>query len=93
MPRYMVERLFDVGQDQMDGVGRRSRLIIEGKYPSITWDHSHVSIDDDGRVRTFCLYEAGSEDEIRSHAKQLGFHEIQRVTEIVGDVTPADFPS
>jgi hypothetical protein len=89
----MVERLFAVGQDEMDGVGKRSREIIEGQYPSIIWDHSHVAVDDDGRVRTFCLYEADSEHEIRSHAKQLGFHEIQRVTEIVGDVTPADFPA
>lgn len=93
MPRYMVERLFAVGQDEMDGVGKRSRTIIETQYPSIVWDHSHVAVDDDGRVRTFCLYEADSEDEIRSHAQQLGFHEILRVQEIVGDVTPADFPT
>ena len=93
MPRYMVERLFEVGQEQMSGVGTRSRQIIERQYPSITWEHSHVAIDDDGRVRTFCLYEAGSENEIRSHAQQLGSHEILRVQEVVGDVTPADFPS
>lgn len=93
MPRYMVERLFVVGQEQMDRVGRRSREIIEGQYPSITWEHSHVAIDDDGRVRTFCLYEAENEDDIRSHAQDLGQHEILRVKEIVGDVTPADFPA
>jgi hypothetical protein len=93
MPRYMVERLFVVGQEQMDGVGRRSREIAEERYPSITWEHSHVAIDDDGRVRTFCLYGASNEDEIRAHARELGLHEILRVSEIVGDVTPADFPS
>ena len=93
MPRYMVERLFVVGQDRMDSAGKRSREIIEDRYPTIVWEHSHVAVDDDGRVRTFCLYEAGNEDEIREHARELGLHEIIRVDEIVGDVTPADFPA
>lgn len=93
MPRYLVERQFSVGQEQMNAVGRRSREIAEERYPSITWEHSHVAIDDDGRVRTFCLYEASDEGEIRQHAEDLGQHEVLRVSEIVGDVTPADFPS
>lgn len=93
MPRYLVERQFSVGQEQMDAVGRRSRAIAEERYPEIVWEHSHVAIEDDGRVKTFCLYAAPSEDVIRSHAQELGQHEILRVAEIVGDVTPADFPS
>lgn len=93
MPRYLIERQFEVGQEQMNAVGRRSRAIAEDRYPSITWEHSHVLIDDDGRVQTFCVYEAGSEDEIRRHAQELGQHDVVRVAEIVGDVTPDDFPS
>ena len=92
MPRYLVERHFEVGQEQMDAVGRRSREIVEDRYPAITWEYSHVAVDDDGRVRTFCMYEAPDEDTIRQHASELGFHQIVRVAEIVGDVTPADFP-
>lgn len=93
MPRYLVERQFTVGQEQMDAVGRRSRELLEQRYPSIRWEHSHVAINDDGLVRTFCIYEGRSEDEIRSHARELGLHEIHQVSELVGDVTPADFPS
>jgi len=93
MPRYLVERQFSVGQEQMNVVGRRSREIAEERYPGITWEHSHVTVGDDGRVKTFCLYAATDEDEIRNHAQELGQHEILRVSEVVGDVTPADFPS
>jgi hypothetical protein len=92
VPRYLIERQFMVGQEQMDAVGRRSRQIKEERYPEIVWEHSHVAIGDDGRVQTFCLYEAPDEDVIRRHASDLGLHEIVRVSEIVGDVTPEDFP-
>lgn len=93
MPRYLVERQFSVGEEQMNALGRRSREIAEERFPEITWEYSHVAVDDDGRVQTFCLYEAPSEDVIRRHAQELGWHQIVRVAEIVGDVTPADFPS
>lgn len=93
MPRYLVERQFSVGQEQMDAVGRRSREIVRERFPEITWEHSHVAIGDDGRVKTFCLYGAPSEDVVRRHAQELGQHEVLRVVEIVGDVTPADFPA
>jgi hypothetical protein len=93
VPRFLVERQFSVGQEQMDAVGRRSREIAEERYPDIVWEHSHVAIGEDGRVHTFCMYEAPDEDQIRRHAHELGMHEVLRMSEIVGDVTPADFPS
>ncbi|HZU59595.1 MAG TPA: nickel-binding protein [Solirubrobacteraceae bacterium] len=92
MPRFLVERQFEVGQEQMDAVGRRSREIAEESYPTIVWEHSHVAVGEDGRVQTFCLYEAPEAEVIHQHAQELGLHQIVRVTEIVGDVTPADFP-
>lgn len=92
MPRYLVERQFEVGQEQMSLVGRRSREIAEERYPSIVWEHSHVAVLEDGRVQTFCVYEAPDEGIIRQHAQDLGLHQIRSVVEIVGDVTPADFP-
>ncbi|HEY1521717.1 MAG TPA: nickel-binding protein [Solirubrobacteraceae bacterium] len=93
MPRFLVERQFTVGQEQMQAVGRRSREILEQSYPEVVWEMSHVAIGEDGRVQTFCLYESPDEDQIRHHAKELGLHEVLRVSEVVGDVTPADFPS
>jgi Protein of unknown function (DUF4242) len=77
----------------MNAVGRRSREIIEERYPEIVWEHSHVSVRDDGLVRTLCVYAAPDEDQIRSHARDLGLHEVLSVDEIVGTVTPADFPA
>jgi hypothetical protein len=93
VPRYLVERHFSVGEEQMNAVGRRSRAIAEERFPDITWEHSHVTVGDDGRVRTFCVYKAPDEDEVRGHAALLGQHEVLQITEIVGDVTPDDFPS
>ena len=92
MPRYMIVRSFDVGESQMPAVGRRSREIVEDELPEITWEHSHVVVDDNGKVRTFCVYEAPSEGVVRDHSSRLGQHRIDSIDEIVGDVTPADFP-
>lgn len=93
MPRYLVERQFSVREQDMADVGRRSREILEQRYPEVRWDHSHVTIGEDERVKTFCLYEAPSEESIRGHAHELGLHEVLSISEIVGDVTPADFPA
>jgi hypothetical protein len=92
MPRYLVVRSFDVTEDQMPAVGRRSRGLIEGDFPDITWEHSHVVVGDDGLVRTFCVYGAPDEDAVREHSKKLGKHTLDELHEIAGDVTPADFP-
>jgi hypothetical protein len=93
MPRYMIVRSFDVGEGEMPTVGRRSREIVENDLTQITWEHSHVVVDDQGLVRTFCVYEAPSEDMVREHSSRLGQHRIDSLEEIVGDVTPADFPA
>jgi hypothetical protein len=92
VPRYLIERCFTVGEEQMNAVGRRSREIAEERYPSIKWEHSHVVLLDDGSVQTFCVYSAPGEDELRRHAEELGDHTVRQIGEIVGDVTPDDFP-
>ena len=88
----MVVRSFDVGEPEMPGVGRRSRELTETDFPEITWEHSHVVVDDSGRVRTFCVYAAPSENVVRAHSAALGQHKLDSIDEIAGDVTPADFP-
>jgi len=92
MPRYMIVRSFDVGEAEMPTVGRRSREIVEDDLTQIVWEHSHVVVGDDGLVRTFCVYEAPNEELVREHSTRLGRHRIDSLEEIVGDVTPADFP-
>jgi hypothetical protein len=93
MPRYMIVRSFDVSEPEMQGVGRRSRELTEDEFTDITWEHSHVVVDDEGKVKTYCIYAAPSEAMVREHATRLGKHQIDALHEIAGDVTPADFPS
>ena len=88
----MIVRSFDVGESGMPAVGLRSRQIVDGELPEIVWEHSHVVVDEGGLVRTFCVYDAPNEEMVREHSSRLGQHRIESVDEIVGDVTPADFP-
>ncbi len=92
MPRYLVERVFHVSEDKMPEVGRRSKEVAIQSFPEITWEHSHVVVDDAGSVKTYCVYDAPSEEIVRRHGDELGLHDIQSVYEIAGDVSPDDFP-
>jgi hypothetical protein len=92
MPRYVVERTYTVDLDAMPTVGKRSRQIRNDQYPQIIWEHSHVVVDDDGTVKSFCVYDAPSQEVVRQHAGQLGDHHVDAIYEIAGDVTPEDFP-
>jgi hypothetical protein len=92
VPRYLIVRTFTVDADEMPEVGRRSKQVGQEQFPQIAWEHSHVAVDDQGVVRTFCIYSAPDETAIREHAVALGQHTIDSVHEIAGDVSPADFP-
>ena len=48
MTKLMVERSFEVGEDQMTEVGKRSKRIALEEFPEIIWHHSHVVVGDDG---------------------------------------------
>lgn len=93
MPRFLVERVFgEVDDKRLQELGARSKRVAVEEFPEVTWEHSHVVVDDDGQSRTFCVYDAPTEDVVRQHALRLGFHEIARIYEIGGDVSPDDFP-
>jgi hypothetical protein len=92
MPRYVVERTFDVDEDAMPAVGTRSRRLAEEEFPEIVWEHSHVVVDNDGTLKSFCIYAAPDEETIRRHGALLGSHMINHIYEIGGDITPDDFP-
>ena len=94
MPRYMIVRSFDVGEADMPAVGRRSREIVENELPEITWEHSHVVVDDDGqRAHVLRLRGAERRRSCATTRAGSGQHRIDSIDEIVGDVTPADFPA
>jgi hypothetical protein len=88
----MIVRTFDVVEEGMPGVGRRSRELVDNEFPEIIWEHSHIVVDETGKVRSFCVYDAPDIDMVRAHSSRLGRHEIDSIDEIAGDVTPADFP-
>jgi hypothetical protein len=92
MPRYMIVRKFTVTENEMPAVGRRSKEIVVHQYPQIIWEHSHVVVDDEGKVRTYCVYAAPTAEIVIEHSARLGQHVIDSIEEIAGDVTPADFP-
>jgi hypothetical protein len=92
MPRYLVERRFNVTEDAMPTIGRKSREVLRDEVKSVTWELSHVVVGDDGLVTTFCVYDAPGEDAVMQHATLLGEHHIASLHEIAADVTPEDFP-
>jgi hypothetical protein len=94
MGRYLIERTFDeVDEEQLRAIGARSKAIATEQFPEIVWEHSHVVTDDDGNIKSFCVYTAPSDQMIRDHAGALGFHQLGAVYEIGGDISPADFPA
>ena len=91
MPRYLIERFFDriSDEDMLAAVVRSDRIAAE-RYPEIVWEHSHVVMDDDGAIKTYCIYSAPTEEMLREHADGFGAHVITNLYEIVEDVTPED---
>ena len=93
MPRYVIERTYDVDEDELPNVATRSKKIALEQFPGvIVWEHSHVVVDEDGTLKSFCVYEAPDVETVRKHAAVLGNHVVDHIYEIGGDVTPADFP-
>jgi hypothetical protein len=91
MTRFLVERVFDpMSEEELIATNVRSKQIILDDFEDITWEHSHVCADEDGTVRSYCVYAAPSTDRVREHASLLGAHTIVRVSEIAGDIDPAD---
>src|SRR5215213_9523343 len=91
MPRFVVERSFAqiTDEDFLAAAVRSDRTMTES-FPGITWEHSHVCVDESGGITTFCIYEAPDEETIRDHADAFGSHSVARIYELLEDVTPLD---
>ena len=77
MPRYVIERDFGkVSEDEMQEVAAKSKVTGSDHFPDIRWEHSHVVADDDGAIKSFCVYEAPSTDRLQEHADRVGGHEV-----------------
>ena len=92
MPRFLIERVFSVDEAQMPAVSRESKRLAIEEFPTIVWEHSHVVSDDDGRIKSFCVYSAPDPQRLQDHADEVGFHRIGMIYQIGGDVSPSDFP-
>jgi hypothetical protein len=89
VPRYMIERDFgSIGEDEMQEIAARSKLIGAEQFSDIVWEHSHVCGDDEGAVKSFCVYAAPNEDRLQDHADRVGGHVVTRIYEIHADLTP-----
>ena len=89
MPRYVIERDFGkVSEDEMQEVAAKSKVTGIDHFPDISWEHSHVCANDDGAIKSFCVYEAPTAERLEEHAARVGDHAVTRVYEIVGDITP-----
>ena len=92
MPRFVIERTYTVEEAEVPVVATRSKRLARDEFPQIVWEHSHVVIDSDGTPKSFCVYDAPTEEMVREHANALGDHTVIAIYEIAGDVTPDDFP-
>ena len=91
MPRYVIERDFGmVGEDEMEEIPVRSKMIGIEQFPDIHWEHSHVCSDDAGAIKSFCVYSAPNKERLREHAHRLGGHSLTKIYEIVGDIDPEE---
>lgn len=70
--RYMIERdIPEVGsleREQLQGAAAKSNEALAQLAPHVQWVESFVAAD-----KTFCVYLARSEDDIKKHAEISGF--------------------
>jgi hypothetical protein len=86
MKRFMIERdIPGIGQFKpadLCGAARTSNTALAAIGPAIQWQHSYVAGD-----KTFCIYLAESEADIRKHSELSGIP-VSKVTEIAQIIDP-----
>jgi Protein of unknown function (DUF4242) len=94
MPRYLIERVWSpIEEDEMAAKGPLSKRILteDEQFSRVSWEHSHVVMDEEGQLKSFCVYTSPNTELIREHAALLGDHTIRGIYEIGGDISPEDF--
>jgi Nickel responsive protein SCO4226-like len=85
--KFVIEReVPGIGGQDRAGMGQAAKVSngALARIDGIQWQHSYVTAD-----KTFCIYLAESEDQIREHARLSGFpaNKITEVTEIIDPTT------
>lgn len=58
---------------ELETAGAKSARIGNEDMPDqVRWIRSYVVNEPDGRIGTFCIYEARDEESIREHARRVG---------------------
>jgi hypothetical protein len=80
MPRYLVERTFENGDEPLSAGAEATVRAISAANTrdQVTWIHSYVSTD---HRRVFCVYEAASPEAVR-HASSLSRLPVDSITEV-----------
>jgi len=94
MPRYLIERVWNsMQEEEMAAKGPLSKRILteDGQFSRVEWEHSHMVMDEDGQLKSFCVYSSPNTELIREHAELLGDHTVKGIYEIGGDISPEDF--
>jgi hypothetical protein len=86
MKKYIIEREIPgvdrMGPSDLSGAAKTSNAALAQLAPRVQWVQSYVAKD-----KTFCVYLAENEDDIREHARISGFP-ANKITEIVGIIDP-----
>ena len=88
MPQYLIEREIagagNMSGDQLRDASKHSNTVIAELGPEIQWVQSYVAGD-----KIYCVYNAPSEDLIRSHADKSGFpaNKITAVSAVINPLT------
>ena len=88
MKRFMIERnIPGIGEfsiTELCGASRASNQALATIGPAIQWQHSYVAGE-----KTFCVYLAESEDEIKKHSELSGipYTQITEISQIIDPLT------
>src|SRR5690349_9366751 len=74
MQLYVIRRPSAwVDQPELEACAVESARVGDQEMPdSVRWIRSYVVNEPDGRLGTFCIYEAANGDAIREHARRVG---------------------
>ena len=88
MKRFMIERdipgIGEFSVTELCGAARASNAALATIGPKIQWQHSYVAGD-----KTYCVYLADSEDEVRRHSELSGipFAKVTEIPQIIDPLT------
>jgi hypothetical protein len=59
--------------EELEAAAKRSSEVGDTPGSGVRWIRSYVLQEDDGKLGTYCIYEAESPEALRKHAEDSGF--------------------